>query len=73
MKLFFTIFGTVMVAAVAAYAGGLADAIVETAPVIMTPEEPSGSVPSWVIPATIIAVLVGAAVLAGDDDDSGAS
>lgn len=73
MKLFLTIFGLVAVAAVSAYAGGLADAIVESAPVQIVPDEPDGSVPSWVVPVAIIALLAGAAVLAGDDDDDSAA
>jgi phosphate/sulfate permease len=72
MKLFLTIFCTATIAALSAYAGGLGDAILETAPVVMAPDQSaSGSVPSWVVPVAIIAVLVGAAVLSSDGDDSG--
>ncbi len=74
MKLFLTILGCASVAAVSAYAGGLADAVVETTPQVMSPNEPSGSVPGWVVPVAIAALLVGAAVLSNDDDgDGGAS
>ncbi len=73
MKLLLAGSGILMIAAVSAYAGGLADAVVETQPIVMSPDEPSGSVPSWVIPVAIIAVLAGVAVLSGDDDDSAAS
>lgn len=69
MKLFLTIFGGLTVAAVSVYAGGLSDALVETAPVIMAPDEESGSLPGWVIPVAVVALLAGAAVLAGDDDE----
>lgn len=65
--------GILIIAAVSAYAGGLADALVESEPVVMTPDEPSGTVPSWVIPVAIIALLAGAAVLSGDDDDDTAA
>ncbi|WP_411890178.1 hypothetical protein [Yoonia sp. SDW83-1] len=73
MKLLLAGSGILIIAAVSAYAGGLADAVVETQPIVMSPDEPSGSVPSWVIPVAIIAVLAGVAVLSGDDDDSAAS
>ncbi|MDO6590495.1 hypothetical protein DS901_18025 [Loktanella sp. D2R18] len=70
MKLFTAVFGTSTVAAISAYAGGVANMIVETAPVVMEPTETVGSsAPSWVIPVIIIAALVGAAALSGDDDD----
>lgn len=56
----------------AAYAGGLSDAITETVP--MAPMDDAvasegGSLPSWVIPAAIVAILIGVAVSSGDDDD----
>lgn len=70
-KLLLTGAGFLCVAAVAAYAGGLADAVVEAEPVIMTPDEPDGSLPGWVLPVALIALLVGAAALASDDDDDG--
>ncbi|PJI91615.1 hypothetical protein BC777_0447 [Yoonia maricola] len=69
MKKFWVILGALVVAGVSAYAGGLADAITETVPVIAEPVEADSSVPGWVIPAAIIAVLIGVAVLADDDDD----
>jgi hypothetical protein len=73
MKLFTAVLGASTVTAISAYAGGVADMIVETAPVIMEPTEAAGSsAPSWVIPVVIIAALIGAAALSGDDDDSGA-
>lgn len=73
MKVFLACFGTVMIAAVSAYAGGLADTVLETAPIVMTPDQPRNSVPNWVIPVAIVALLLGAASLSGNDDDGGAS
>jgi hypothetical protein len=70
MKLFTAVLGTSTIAAISAYAGGVADAIVETAPVIMEPTQTGSSGPSWVIPVIIIAALIGAAALSGDDGDS---
>ena len=70
MKKFWVILGALMVAGISAYAGGLADAITETAPVMAEPMEADPSLPGWVIPAAIIGVLIGVAVLANDDDDS---
>ena len=70
MKKFWIILGALIVAGVSAYAGGLADAITETAPVMVAPAEPEPSLPGWVIPAAIIGILIGVAVLGGDDDDS---
>lgn len=69
MKVFLTIFGALTVTAVSVYAGGLSDALVETAPIVMAPDEPSSSLPGWVIPVAVVALLAGVAVLAGDDDD----
>jgi uncharacterized membrane protein len=69
MKLFLTIFGGLMLAAVSVYAGGLSDTLVETAPGVMEPDETKGSLPGWVIPVAVVALLAGVAVLAGDDDD----
>jgi hypothetical protein len=38
----------------------------------MEPTDAAGSSgPSWVIPVIIVAALIGAAALSGDDDDSG--
>lgn len=72
MKLFTTIFGVSTVAAFSAYAGGVANMIVETAPAIMEPTDAAGSsAPSWVIPVIIIAALIGAAAMSGDDNNSG--
>jgi len=73
MKLFWAIFGAATVAALSAYAGGLADAITESTPVVMAPDDESGSLPSWVIPVAIVALLAGAAVLSSDSDDGDAS
>ncbi|EBA11722.1 hypothetical protein [Roseobacter sp. CCS2] len=73
MKKFWVILGALIVAGVSAYAGGLADAITETVPVMADPVEAESSVPAWVIPAAIIAVLIGVAVLADDDDDDDGS
>ncbi|SIT77121.1 hypothetical protein SAMN05421665_0502 [Yoonia rosea] len=68
MNKFWIILGALLVAGVSAYAGGLADAITETAP-MAEPAAAGSSVPSWVIPAAIIAVLIGVAVASNDDDD----
>ena len=73
MKKFAIVLGALVVAGVSAYAGGLADAITETVPVMAEPMEAKPSLPSWVIPAAIIAVLVGVAVLGDDDDEDGSS
>ncbi|MEL7180822.1 MAG: hypothetical protein AAFN63_13420 [Pseudomonadota bacterium] len=69
MKKFWIVLGALIVAGVSAYAGGLADAITETVPTVAEPVAAESSVPGWVIPAAIIAVLIGVAVLADDDDD----
>ncbi len=71
MKKFWVILGALIVAGVSAYAGGLADAITETVPVMAEPMEAKPSLPSWVIPAAVIALLIGVAVAASDDDDDG--
>ena len=70
MKKFWVVLGALIVAGVSAYAGGLADAITETVPVMAEPMEAEPSLPAWVIPAAIIGILIGVAVLADDDDDS---
>ena len=69
MKKFWVILGALIVAGISAYAGGLADAITETAPVMAEPMEADPSLPGWVIPAAIIGILIGVAVLGNDDDD----
>lgn len=48
------------------HAGGFATEIVE--PIIIEPVEPQGSLPGWVIPAIIVAALIG---VASQEDDSG--
>lgn len=68
MNKFWIILGALLVAGVSAYAGGLADAITETVP-MADPVAAESSLPSWVIPAAIIAVLIGVAVASSDDDD----
>ncbi|KQI73159.1 hypothetical protein AN191_04545 [Loktanella sp. 5RATIMAR09] len=68
MNKFWIILGALLVAGVSAYAGGLADAITETAP-MAEPAATAPSVPSWVIPAAIVAVLIGVVVASNDDDD----
>ena len=67
MKKFLIVLGALIVAGVSAYAGGLADALTETVPTA-EPIAPGPSVPSWVIPAVIIAALIGVAVISEDDD-----
>ena len=55
----------------AASAGGLANEIVEAPVVVENPVEvaPAGSsVPSWVIPVAIVALLIGIASSDSDDD-----
>jgi len=73
MNRFWVILGALVVVGVSAYAGGLADAINETAPMMVEPAEAESSVPGWLIPAAIIGVLIGVAVLSGDDDDNNGS
>ena len=68
MNKFWIVLGALLVAGVSAYAGGLADAITETVP-MAEPMAAESSVPSWVIPAAIVLVLVGVAVASSDDDD----
>jgi len=58
----------------AASAGGLADQIIEAPVVVEDPvdvDPVAGSLPGWVIPAAIVAVLIGVAVSSnkGSDDD----
>jgi len=71
MNKLWIISGALIVAGVSAYAGGLANAITETAPMMVEPAEAESSLPGWVIPAAIIGVLIGVAVLSDDDDDGG--
>ena len=70
MKRTLFIAGGILLAAGAAYAGGLADTIVEMTP--PAPAEPmadsSGSLPSWVIPVVILGLMIGLATTGGDDD-----
>lgn len=70
MNKFWIILGALLVAGVSAYAGGLADAITETAPMV-EPVAAESSVPSWLIPAAIALVLIGVAVSGGDDEEDG--
>lgn len=71
MKRFLIVFGALAAAAAAAHAGGLSDAIVE-----MTPPAPAddmvapaeGSLPGWVIPVALLALMVGVAVSGGEDE-----
>lgn len=72
MNKFWIVLGALVVAGVSAYAGGLANAITETTPMMVEPAEAESSVPGWVIPAAIIGVLIGVAVLS-DDDDGGSN
>ncbi len=64
------IFGSIVasLAGVAAWAGGLADAIVETVPEAM-PVETTDSSTGWIIPLLIVGALVAVAVASSDDDD----
>jgi hypothetical protein len=70
MNKFWIVLGALLVAGVSAYAGGLADAITETVP-RAEPMAAESSVPSWLIPAAIVLVLVGVAVASSDDEDDG--
>ena len=72
MNKFWIVLGALLVAGVSAYAGGLADAITETVP-MAEPMAAESSVPSWLIPAAIVLVLVGVAVAANDDDEEESS
>ena len=70
MKRTLLIAGGILLAAGAAYAGGLSDTIVEMAP--PAPVDPvadaGGSVPGWVIPVVIIGLLIGLASSTTEDD-----
>jgi hypothetical protein len=70
MNKFWIVLGALLVAGVSAYAGGLADALTETVP-MAEPVAAGPSVPSWVIPAVIIAALIGVAVMSEDDPEDG--
>ena len=65
---------TIAAAAAAAFfagsamAGGFATSIQEPDIVVVTPDAP-GSLPGWVIPAIIVAALIGVASSGSDDDD----
>ena len=50
-----------------AIAGGFATEIVEPTITVVTPAAPGGSLPGWVIPAVIVAALIGVAAAAEDD------
>lgn len=52
-----------------ASAGGLADQIVETVEEPMEVAPAESSVPGWVIPVAIVALLIGVAASGDDDDD----
>ena len=72
MKRTLLIAGGLLLAAGAAYAGGLGDTIVEMAP--PAPAEPmmddaGSSIPGWVIPLAIVGLMIGLA--STDDDDDG--
>ena len=54
-----------------AIAGGFATEIVEPPVVIVEPEAPRGSLPGWVIPAVIVAALIGVASQEDDSDTAG--
>ena len=69
MKKTFLIAGGVLLAAGAAYAGGLGNTIVEIVPSEPMAEESGSSVPGWVIPVAILALMVGLASSSSDDDD----
>ncbi|PJI92580.1 hypothetical protein BC777_1435 [Yoonia maricola] len=55
----------------AASAGGLADEIVEAPVVVEDPVEaaPASSVPGWVIPVAILALVIGVVASSDNDDD----
>ncbi|MEL7180508.1 MAG: hypothetical protein AAFN63_11815 [Pseudomonadota bacterium] len=55
----------------AASAGGLADEIVEAPVAVADPVEaaPASSIPGWVIPVAILALIVGVVASSDDDDD----
>lgn len=62
----------VVLSGTTALAGGLSDAIVETPVVVEDPvevEPAGGSLPGWVIPAAIVALLIGIASSGSDDDN----
>ena len=62
--------GLVMGSAVAAVAGGLADAIVEQDPAVVADVvEQSGGLPGWVIPVVVLGALALAAANSSEDDD----
>lgn len=53
--------------ATSAMAGGLLEPEVRPEIQIITPEQTGGSLPGWVIPAVIVAALIGVAAAAEDD------
>ena len=68
MKKTLLIVGGILLAAGAAYAGGLSDQIVEMTPPAPAPmADESGSLPGWVIPVAIIGLLIGIASMGSDD------
>lgn len=61
----------VVLSGTVASAGGLSDAIVEAPVIVEDPVEAApagGSVPGWVIPVAIVALLIGVASSSDDDD-----
>jgi hypothetical protein len=68
MNKFWIVLGALLVAGVSAYAGGLADAITETVPMV-EPVAQESRLPGWLIPAAIVVLLVGVAVASNDDDE----
>jgi hypothetical protein len=74
MKLFWVCLGALLAAGTVAFAGSHAEGIVESAQIVMSPDQTTSPTTSnWVIPVAIFALLVGAAALSGDSDGSGAS
>lgn len=70
MNKFWIVLGALLVAGVAAYAGGLADVITETVP-MAEPVAQESRLPGWLVPAAIAIVLIGVAVSANNDPDDG--
>ena len=69
MTKFWVVLSALLVAGVAAYAGGLSDAITETVPEMTAPVAAESSVPTWVIPVAVLALLAGLALSSGDDEE----
>ena len=67
MKRLFFVFAGICLAAVAAYAGGLADGLLNPGEVVSS-QGGADSLPAWILPAAVIVVL--AALISASDSGS---